>query len=638
MDLHRRVLLIRQDLNMKLKEIRDANNVTTLPQADDPLVDTEILEPDNLVEVLPFLTVTTNGQQRIVPMSSESYNGLAASTNFYSTGASYPDAPGNWSANVDTVAPDWLVGMARLQQVMDLSVSRVTNNWSDQSKYDPTGLAMIPPTLTRIFPTSPFGMPSRFVQANSVDDLTDPDRRFASVRMPVSLMTGSNSPNASSFPLLALCPPHPFMVLGEQVDWDNDFTTNDPVGFDETQYLPDVPAAAGATPGIVRDLPAQADPDGISGNSAIGVSTINPLQRYGRFTMVGFLRPEFNLQDRIVNSDGASATSIQRGRSDVIATNVLSFDIKIFDANTPSYVFVGRNGTNFGNPGVDGFNDDGDNQTDEVDEIGFVGSNDELVLIDDLNVRRAVNLTYSANYVPITNAGFVDLNFANLPGHPLGNVIGRDTINLTERQLLTGFSGVSEMQNDAGIAPYRNVFPRAQQQSGRFILRSASGSASVHSFLQPVYDTFTLNYLNDLFDQEGRAFAEVIDTDGDGNVDTVFEYGLGQGRYTVQADAGDGSGTNIVQERGVSYRTWSNMRGPSPTPPLSPDDFVLQPRDTLPDTDLNNKGRLQRLSETNAINAVPPTGTARMKAIQIQIRLYDEKADRIRQQTVIQRF
>jgi len=66
--------------------------------------------------------------------------------------------------------------------------------------------------------------------------------------------------------------------------------------------------------------------------------------------------------------------------------------------------------------------------------------------------------------------------------------------------------------------------------------------------------------------------------------------------------------------------------------------MILIKRDVLPDSRILDKGRLERLSEVEPINAVPPTGTARMKAVQIQIRLYDSAGDRIRQQTIIQRF
>ncbi|WP_165701346.1 PulJ/GspJ family protein [Crateriforma conspicua] len=148
MKLHRRVLLIRPDLNL--------NGVTTLGPA------------------LPQFT-------------SGNYTYLQPDTwpSDASTGLPAIKTPGGNGLNQSQAALAWLIGMGPIHQQCDLSVGR------------------------RLMPN---GAPStsnagNFVFANSLDDLQQPHNRFAHVRVPQTIL-GISPPNGTngytSMPLLAL--------------------------------------------------------------------------------------------------------------------------------------------------------------------------------------------------------------------------------------------------------------------------------------------------------------------------------------------------------------------------------------------------------------------------------------------------
>ncbi|MEM0925935.1 MAG: hypothetical protein AAGJ83_07850, partial [Planctomycetota bacterium] len=189
LNLHRRVLLIRPDLNMTPAEMTVANIAagasSTLPTP---------LPPTWNIPTIPFLVRTNNGL-RIVPLSQ-----VDATTQSIFPDGQFLLAPGLWQDTTDsapqfTASPHWLTGVARVQQVMDLSVSRATDNWSIPT----TGVGT-------------YGMPTAILQANSLAGLTRPENRFGHVRIPEELITGTAG---SSMPQLALAPPHPYLIARE---------------------------------------------------------------------------------------------------------------------------------------------------------------------------------------------------------------------------------------------------------------------------------------------------------------------------------------------------------------------------------------------------------------------------------------
>ncbi|MCA9138404.1 MAG: hypothetical protein KDB00_16650, partial [Planctomycetales bacterium] len=153
-NLHRRNLLVRPDLNLTPAEmaIRNGSGVPSPTPA------------TWNVPTIPFLQ-PGNGNPTLLPVSDVNAANLA----IFPQGTAI-QAPGLWqntgsAAAQLTASPHWMTGLARLQQVMDLSISRVTDNWS------------IPETSALTVGT--YGMPTAILKANSLADLTRPENRFA---------------------------------------------------------------------------------------------------------------------------------------------------------------------------------------------------------------------------------------------------------------------------------------------------------------------------------------------------------------------------------------------------------------------------------------------------------------------------
>ncbi len=108
--------------------------------------------------------------------------------------------PGVWDpggAGVLGNAPNWLIGMALVQQSMDLSVAR---------------------EFIRDVNTLSTGRPSSVYSANNMELLRDPHRRFAHVMAPSAVTFASQltplGAEGCSMPLLALSPPTKFLAKG----------------------------------------------------------------------------------------------------------------------------------------------------------------------------------------------------------------------------------------------------------------------------------------------------------------------------------------------------------------------------------------------------------------------------------------
>ena len=470
MNLHRRVLLIRDDLNLTVNEMRDANgDVVTSNDSDQ-------------VPVIPFLV--PGNPQRIGPLSHDKY----PQPQIFGVPM---QEPGNWSSNIGVVEPAWLTGLARLQQVMDLSISRVNYRaWNDMPPTSPNAWDVIPPGLNDVLgngipmqatmtnPTSIYGSPSRLVRANNILDLHKPQNRFAHVRMPEPLLSDGSAPNApppygigSSMPLLARCPPFRYLSVNEALPRNTAELKTD------------------------RAILSQADPR---------------FGGYGRFTMTGFVRPEFNLWDRFrLGTNGLVVAKTTRGGSDVIARDVLAFDVKVFDKEAPDFAWLGPDGVE-GNATDDDFDGIGTHQAPnsrpdivalDRDELGWPGSDDEIVQMNDLNSRAillAPNLfPFLGNDDDEVSGRFVDLGFLRLAGHPFGGTPGISQASVTTANLFTPYAGTTAISG-GGLG-----FPPSMQQSGRLLIRQNSQFNLVNSFYQSVYDSWTNSYLNDNFDQEG---------------------------------------------------------------------------------------------------------------------------------------
>lgn len=212
--LHRRVLLIRPDLN----------------------VNGAITNRD----------FTINGTS-FPFMKADSWPAITAATNDTVTAASAPI----W-------ANAWIYGMAGVHQQCDLSLRRVLDA---------------------------NGSPTQAVAANSLNDLALPHNRFAHVRVPAGV--AGLPAGETTMPILALGPPAPVLDSVSAVD-------------------------------NARLAPP------ISGVSAAQVVTPN--------LMSGFIRPEFVLGNDFTHRFSPDDVwGLERSGEDVIATNALALDVKIFD-------------------------------------------------------------------------------------------------------------------------------------------------------------------------------------------------------------------------------------------------------------------------------------------------------------------
>ena len=629
LDLHRRVLLVRPDLNMTPAEMSTAN-------AQYGSSNFTVIAATSNVPTIPFLTRDDNGDVIVVPLSF----GIAGNQSFFPSrsfnsptlGVNTIKAPGDWwntadGNNLNYASPNWLTGVARVQQVMDLSISRVTDTWST-------------PAAGRSVPmngTSHFGMPSAVLQANTLGDLTRPENRFGFVRIPSPIINGLPG---SSMPQLALCPPHRYLM--------SRFTTppTPPTNVNVSDHV--------LGPPWPSTFPAQAD------DARLTLPTGDPdfENPFGKFTMTTFLRPEFSLADRITDRNAfdrggtnAPVEIVNRGGSDVIATDVVGFDIRIFDPQAPKLAWEGRDRV----PGGIG-DDDGDTLAPddtrgpnspliETDELGLPGTDDEAIAIDSLRINEALldNGTRVASgqydFAParrtrfglIDRGDFVDLGYARNAGGAMRGLfqfdLGTTTVLRQDNLLVfsSPFSGVQRRQMTPGIQT-NIAFPDSWLNSGRFILRTGTGSPVISSFYQATYDTWTDGYATDQFDQEGLASVSPFS-------------------YTREPIGGSGAIAGSFTERRVPQDN-------SATTPQTAN-LLSSPVQTLPSvrwTSLPSSftrtgsfsGESAGVIQTAPTSPQPFEVTAPipqpLKAIKITIRVDDFSAETIRQQTVIQEF
>lgn len=598
LNLHRRALLVRPDLNVTRVEMDLASGVT---------VSTPTPATWN-VPTVPFL-IRDAGVLRVVPLSDVSGNSPALFS-----GGNTVASPGLWwnTANPSqqlTASPHWMTGMARLQQIMDLSLSRATDSWS------------VPETSAAVVGT--YGMPTAIVQANSLADLTRPENRFGHVRIPHQVISGSPG---SSMPVLALSPPHPYLIARE---------VSPAAMIDPTH-----PLAQGAT--APTTFPHQAD---ATVGSAPGGTPY--LSRYGRFTMKTYLRPEFNLADRTSNfgAGGTAIARVDRGGSDVVATDIVGFNVQIFDPSAPKYVWVGANVVP-GNIGDDNL----DTVIDNAVELGWPNTDDEAVGVNSPRVDEVLvdngNRTpanWNANpilpFFRVDQGDFVDLGYTRLAGGPMRGLLqfdesggGLAVASNRLDQLSSGFSGLNNSPPtvilNTGTPPGRNsAFPVSWEQSGRMIIRSI-GDGRLSSFYQPVYDTWTNGYRTDAYDQEGWGVGLVT---GVPNFPYAVEVaGVTPGinifneTRSSQFTSSNGSPANASQGRNVVIRRWTSLDG------------SFANTGQFADQDAGTDQAVSQVSAT-PIQITAPIPEP-LRAIKIGIRLNDFKAETIRQQTVIQEF
>lgn len=398
MRLHRRVLLIRPDLNFRLGDFgspyrypSDADTGTAISNY-----------PNEAIQ---------RGMLQFVETGGARYHTRPDSI---PTAASTP-----WSPSA------WLIGMCPVHQHCDLSIRRILDN-----NHRPTDL----------------------IAANSLADLTLPQNRFAHVRMPIVNASGG-TPAQSSLPLLAL--------------------------------------------GRATRL--------THGDTTLSGGIYNAAR--------GFLRPEFALgQDRSHVEYASFDWGQERRGEDVIAENLLAFDVKIFDSLAVNAILPGPDAA----PGVVGTDDNQDGTTDNWQEMGSAFSDDQVIAVNDIgmySIWTSTSISTSSERTDtsgslaassafeITRGGFVDLNYMRQVGGPirLGRVNSGSTTASNFNELRFAGSHFSGAQVTAGSL----VRASSHALSGKVF---GAGSVLVD---QPTFDSWSPRYREPSFFIRGTAAPNV---------------------------------------------------------------------------------------------------------------------------------
>ncbi len=272
-------------------------------------------------------------------------------------------------------------------------------------------------SMRRVFnPNDGLNGTDDYLAANSLDDLVDPANRFAHVQLPLT------PTNSTTMPLLA---------LGTRLE----------IPF----FSPD-PSISPEPMGTLLDSP---------------ISAATPF-RVGS----GFLHPAFVLLD-------------ERAGEDLLASDVLAFDIKVFDPEVPLLRSLGSDGAY----GVAGTDDDQNGTTDDASEFGWAGSDDLVLSPSDPGYATALASGAIDHY-----GDYVDLAWAHkLVAH--GATIGFGN------SVWSPFSGYSLANFNTNGA--RGAYTDALLKSGSVILSSVPANLFEPHVLQPCYDTWNSRYEGD---------------------------------------------------------------------------------------------------------------------------------------------
>ena len=399
--LHRRVLLIRPDLNLRSGRLP----ARSFPHG---TVMVDYMRPD------PLNTAATGN---VPAIKTPTLNGI----------------------NQPQVQNAWLFGMAPVHQQCDLSVRRTI---------------VVDSTAA---PTAPgIGAPDDFVAANSLADLTKPENRFAHIRVPGAFISSSHNSSEpfTSMPLLAM----------------------------------------GALPNILEPIVS-----GGAGFADAVPSTTGAVITPARLN--GFLRPEFVLGMDHTHTDFiGDGWGVERLSEDVIATDVIGFDIKAFDSSSPSFISYGVDGM----PGFATVDDDGNGSADDASEAGTPFSDDVVVGPNDASMRELliyINNNSGSGAVRSDNGDFVDLFYPFLAG---GTIRGpfelashrHHTTNPTPADDIPSFRsaifGLNSELSGLGTGT-STLHTDALYKSGR-VISDTSGNIGI---VQPAYDTFSDHYEKD---------------------------------------------------------------------------------------------------------------------------------------------
>jgi hypothetical protein len=506
--LHQRTLLIRPDLNVQ-KTIDDSM------AAANPPFTTSVLRPFGYSPTDPLAANAARvppALERVYPIGFQNPDSSAMTP----PAALYPSYvhPSSNNDNQFLFNSNWLVGMAPLHHFFDLSLRRV----------------MHPDT----------GEPTGYVAANSLEDLVQPHNRFAHVRYPGRFFgagTGG-SDNATSMPLLAL-------------GWNDAILNWNWQGSDD----PRDEVANGAQPAWFP-------------TSHPSPRTLNSWGTAGRSGLFnGWLLPQFELGNP--NPIASNSTAAQafdkplpddqwrrgylidadlrwdRTGEDVVAANILAFDIRGYDPTAPVFITSGADAQ----PGRAQVDDDGVGGSDvtfavggeAATELGAFGSDDELVNVTDLGIWSLMGQpimdpqypgTFGNHLQAIANRGaFVDLFYPYLAGTPLLSRTAQADSSATPRMspsipmlpiVTTNYNAF--MGSDLSQFPIPTDTLNSIKRSGKLLHTLANDGTIV--FFQPTYDTWTDGYESDGFDQSPSVSGAISPAVANGTVWILNQAGV----------------------------------------------------------------------------------------------------------------
>lgn len=401
-----------------------------------------------------------------------------------------PATAANTTITTNAAAADaWLYGMAGVHGQCDLSVRRVLNAT---------------------------GAPTVRVAANALSDLSNPQNRFAHVRVPHRLLfNGSTANFPTSMPVLA---------LGD---------------------APTIFSTMTATPAPVRIAPPATPNAG---------PVVTP------DSMSGFLRPEFILgYDYSHLNDATDAWGLQRVGEDLLTNNALGFNVQIYDPNAS--FFSTSNGLVVG-PSDAGYREAVREALDAI-SAGQPPPPNPPVPIDSLITREI--------------GGFVDLAYPVLAGGSLrgwqarrvdrrsnANTGPNGPIGTVGTFLITPFSGVANYTSGATGATSRTAYQQSLYNSGRLITDGNS-----ISLFQPAFDTYTSFFERDGFYQgvtaatnRGTLWSTTTTTTGTITVDQAGD-GLDNDQVYGADDPGERETLPPFRARPESIRVTIRVENPA---------------------------------------------------------------------------
>ncbi|MEM6689648.1 MAG: prepilin-type N-terminal cleavage/methylation domain-containing protein [Planctomycetota bacterium] len=523
--LHQRVLLIRPDLNVNYADIGWTSPVSAAV-GNTASINIEALRTVPTVGGLGELTYDIDRVPaplaRIYPIGLNNDNFYDPSSLYTSPiVTAYPDYISNGTVsttmpnNQEFLTSHWLVGMAPLHQFYDISLRRVLH----------------PRT----------GEPTPFVAANSLEDLNQPHNRFGAVRLPGRFF-GRQNFTATSMPLLA-------------TGWNQAILNWQGVEDPRGDNLATRPAwfPAGPNSGVVGNQ-LTSRMFNAANNSQCGLlngwmlpmfelgDPANPASRLGNHWHRNWIASP--------NAAGSAEVRWDRSGEDVVASDVLAFDLRGFDVTAPIFTTAGEDGA----PGRANIDDDSIGPTPDetfvqnfsgtpigLTELGVPGSDDVNVGVGDIGIFNILNLrildpTDSSTWLApaqvnhiaaLSSTGdHVDLAYPYLAGGPLlfrqsqipavppfprvGGTAYNDApqvaanFNLFLGSALSGYPFPQEQDVQTPvISNFQNETPtglNGLKRSGR-IMQSSALNTGGNFFFQPAYDTYTTFYESDGFDQ-----------------------------------------------------------------------------------------------------------------------------------------